>query len=343
MPYYPTQPMITRLMAAWGHRPLGVRYIRPGVYRVRTASGGFCLKKLPRRGPDAGFMVAAEKHLVSKGCGALVGLLPTKRGAREVNLGGRTWVLTGWVAGREPEARSPEDCALVGRSLARFHRASRGFSRPGGEGPLWLPWLESKSKDLIHYLNRAAKGRTAFDRALASKRPWILTCCERSLDLLTAPGALQEVHTARQAGSLCHGDAGVGNYIINPVGELKIIDLETLCVDHRARDLYRLIRSIMKRTDWNLGRARQVMESYDQVSPLGLIDWYLTLAWLVFPYKVWRLCHRRYDLGASPVKLTGILIRALRAEPGVERLWRGFIPTERVKPFQGRNARLSLD
>ncbi len=326
MPKNNANPLITRLMSAWGRRPLSVRFIRSGVYRVRTSSGQYCLKRLHPGAPAPRFLVAAEKHLVSKGCEGVVGLLPARGGAHEVILNGSTWVLTEWVAGREPKARSPEDCDLVAGTLARFHRASRGFSGPARANREWLARFQSESKDLSRYLNQAAKGGTVFDRGLRSRREWILTCCERALGLLMAPGALEEIHTARTDGMLCHGDAGVGNYIIDTAGELKIIDLETLCVDHRARDLYRLIRSIMKTTGWNVDRARRVMESYHQVSPLGLIDWYLTLAWLTFPHKIWRICRRRYDLGSSGDKLTRGLIRALGTEPGVERLWREFVP-----------------
>lgn len=331
MPNNLTRPEMASLLSAWGRRRLSARKIRSGVYRVKTPSGDYCLKSLPRRGTGPGFLVAAEKYLRYRNCFALVGLLPTVRGQYRVVREGHTWILTRWINGSEPRALSAEECRQTARALARFHRASGGFAWPGAEARPWTAWLEAEARDLTRYVKRSNGQKTVFDRILAGGGEWILSCCARALDLVLTPGAVRAVQSARQEGCLCHGDAGVGNYIIDTRGEWKVIDLETLCIDHPARDLYRLIRSIMKRTGWDVERARQVMAAYEGESPLTAVDWQLTLAWLIFPHKLWRVCRRRYDFGDNSGTLTRALQKALGAKPGVERLWNEFLPAGRLK------------
>src|SRR5690606_8894417 len=92
---------------------------------------------------------------------------------------------------------------------------------------------------------------------------------------------------------LCHGDGGPTNFIMNAKGTY-LIDFETLRLDLRSYDLYRVIHNSCKDHRWDFEIARAILDGYQSVSKLNETDFRLLKVWTYFPREVFKLLSR-YD------------------------------------------------
>jgi Ser/Thr protein kinase RdoA (MazF antagonist) len=101
------------------------------------------------------------------------------------------------------------------------------------------------------------------------------------------------------------------------------IDLETLRVDLRVYDLFRLIRLAFKKNRWNPGIARAILNGYHSEAPLKPYEYDLLGVWFEFPYKVCKLLGK-YDKSSPSVKRSRErrLIKELKAEQSLPELLR---------------------
>lgn len=86
----------------------------------------------------------------------------------------------------------------------------------------------------------------------------------------------------RRFGILCHGDGGPSNFVRNANGTY-LLDFETLQVNLRAYDLYRLVFNCCKDHRWRFSIARAILDGYRQFSKLRKADYKQMKAWLRFP------------------------------------------------------------
>ncbi|WP_143151537.1 MULTISPECIES: hypothetical protein [unclassified Paenibacillus] len=75
---------------------------------------------------------------------------------------------------------------------------------------------------------------------------------------------------------------------INSKG-VHLIDFETLRLDLRAYDLYRVIYNSCKDHKWNFAIARSFLDGYQSVSKLDRNDFHFLKAWLRFPQTMYLL------------------------------------------------------
>ncbi|WP_051330921.1 phosphotransferase [Aneurinibacillus terranovensis] len=111
---------------------------------------------------------------------------------------------------------------------------------------------------------------------------------ETALNVLNETNYPSFCRKAAKKGTLCHGDSGPKNFVLTNQGNY-LIDFETLRVELRIYDLFRLIRLTCKREGWGFINARAILDGYQTVSKLASIEYDLLKIWLQFPYKACKL------------------------------------------------------
>jgi CotS family spore coat protein len=203
-------------------------------------------------------------------------------------LGRRRYVLNPWIRGRWPSPVSVKDMKACGMALARFHLAGLSVKVPRkGEFNTLYKWpsdLRAKHVRLKRQILIARRGgfQNSMDDFLKKHGSELLRYANEARRLLRNSSYRSACAKARLKRPLCHGDGGPTNFILNQNGT-HLIDFETLRVDLRSYDLYRVIYNSCKDHGWNFRIARALLDGYQQVAKLSRTDFELIKVWLRFP------------------------------------------------------------
>lgn len=215
------------------------------------------------------------------------------------------YVLTPWIDGRTPDATNHADMRACARELAAFHLAARGITVPSLATRNWLgewPQLFAAYRQMIaDYMKKAERGRLSdgLTRFLTAHGKDILNDADTAIELLARSRYAQLCEQAKAVRTYCHADSGPKNFVLSKSGPI-LIDFETLRMDLRIYDIYRMIRLANKSNDWDFAIAQTILEGYESVEKLAKDEYALMAAWLLFPHKTYRILrkyHTRTDEG----------------------------------------------
>jgi spectinomycin phosphotransferase len=241
-PDIPEEKISAKLQDEYGLRVAQVDFLplgadqRTAVYRVVTddASPYFC--KL-RSGIFDETCVSLPKFLADQGIAAIIAPLPTNRGQLWASLDKYKLILYPFVEGRDGYEIDLSDKHWIdfGAALKRIHAApfpSALVERIPHES--WSPkWREA----LRIHLDRV--GEPAFgDDTAAALGEFLIAERETILDLVGRADRLAQAMAARKRDfSVCHSDLHAGNILIDPGGELYIVDWDDVIQASKERDL----------------------------------------------------------------------------------------------------------
>lgn len=274
--------------------------IRNGIYRVVTPGGKtYSLKRMPKLAR----LRWIDRMLlrVRRSGQPLAWRNPQKPEGRRlcaVTKQGVPYVLTPWITGRKPSPRSLKDMRACGAALARFHSAGRAGLKDKivySEIGTWHFTLNSRHQFILRKIAMAYKHKLspAVNRLVQRHGQEILRYSNQARAMLRSSryGALRG--NARQHGVLTHGDGGPSNFMMNSKGTY-LIDFETLHIDLRAYDLYRVIYNSCKDNKWNFAIAKAILDGYRRFAKLRKTDYKLISVWLRSPITTYMVL-RSYD------------------------------------------------
>ena len=195
---------------------------------------------------------------------------------------------------------------VCGRTLANFHKtglvSSLRESRMNMLGK-WYAELRMKHETLFRHisLSKQTSHPNRLDLFLRKHGDEILSYSSKAQSILGKSGYRLECKEAERQPHICHGDGGPTNFIFNDNGSY-LIDFETLRVDLRAYDLYRIIYNSCKDHEWNFTIARAILDGYQVESKLNAADVELTKVWLRFPRTVVLLLNKYHRLKSLKIK-----------------------------------------
>ncbi|GIP33361.1 hypothetical protein J2TS4_25710 [Paenibacillus sp. J2TS4] len=197
-------------------------------------------------------------------------------------------MLTPWISGRMPSPRSLSDMRACGVALGRFHSAGRAALQGKiaySSIKTWHSTLQYRHRYLQKKIAQAKRYgfSQAINRLLQQHGSEILHYSNEAKAMLRNSKYRSYCHRAQQTGVLTHGDGGPSNFILNANGTY-LIDFETLQVNLRAYDLYRVIYNSCKDHQWNFAIAKAILTGYRQVAKLRKPDYELIRVWLRFPF-----------------------------------------------------------
>ncbi|UVI27951.1 phosphotransferase [Paenibacillus spongiae] len=316
--------MSTRKNAApiarrFGIHPIRIIPIQNGVFRlVLPNNKAYALKRMPVSLQRLRWIDRSLLAIRSKGFNRLGWRsVHTEEGRRlfvQMHRGGSLYVLAPWIAGRWPSVQSPGDMRKCGAALARFHLAARGSSRSiSGAANMvgkWPAEIRAQHRLMSGLINKSSR----IHPLLQKHGMEILGYSNLTQQLLRNHSYQKICRSGRHLIVLCHGDGGPTNFIINNNG-MHIIDFETLRVDLRAYELYRMIYNCCKDHRWNFSIAANFLDGYQRVSKLERTDYAMLRALLRFPRTTYLLLHHyRHQKNRNRTLLEKEMLRALDAE-----------------------------
>lgn len=206
-------------------------------------------------------------------------------------------ILTPWILGKTPSPQSQEDLFHCAAQLARFHNATRPFVKEVPESRNELEKWSQHFRSTTHRLNGLLRNQC--HPVLQKWHETIRSRTEKALDILNVGDYLFLCRQLPQAITICHGDSGPKNFVMAEDG-IYLIDFETLRIDLRVYDLFRMIRLSCKSTGWDFTKAKAVLDGYRSVAALNKAEIFVLSSWFCFPHKAGKLLHSFQ--GFSPQK-----------------------------------------
>lgn len=279
--------------------------VKSGVYRLVTVGGKeYCLKKMGYplerirwidqvllKLRNEGFARTAWRDPDSR-AGRILAVRPDRRSS--------PYILTPWLQGRIPSPQSEQDLRACAQTLAQFHQVGQWIQIPLRGAEYTLQQWPTMIRGWTELINRQMKAlqksneHRNMKRLLDEHGSDIIGRATRSLELLNRRDYYKLCERSEASGAvLCHADSGPKNFVLTDEGP-ALIDFESLRIDLRIYDLFRLIRLAGKKNGWNYDLTSAILDSYQSAAALEPIEYELLAAWLLFPKKAYRAL-AKYD------------------------------------------------
>lgn len=270
------------------------------VWKIQTADGPFCLKRIHRPEKKALFSIHAQDYLANKGM-RVPSIIPSKLNQLYTKHGPFLFVVYDWIEGRPFELTMQEDLEMIMKGLADFHVASIGYKPPPG-----IPIFTKLGRWPNHYIKRfqqmeiwktlsATMPDDPFSQLyLAEIDAFILEAKQTHQRLLESEYTkwTDELQTSP---NLCHQDYGTGNSLLDPSNQIWVIDLDTVSYDLPIRDLRKMIIPLLDTTGvWNENQFKIMINAYESVSPLTAEQKKIMFIDMLFPYELYDVIRERY-------------------------------------------------
>lgn len=264
---------------------------KKGVWWVQTAQGYKILKKISNSEDTLRYILSTIRHLTDNGIN-IPKVNITRDGRSYVNIDGTCYVLSDAISGRNPRYESPRELEAVVKEMARFHRASTGFSIPPDTKPkvhlgTWIEDYQEQINDMERfYKQEKAKEQTdTIGKLILKEFPGFYSRAMEAINGLAGSEYKDWVNKVNKTGGLCHQDFAAGNLILDPSGTIYVLDTDSITIDIPARDIRKIFNKVMKKAgSWNIELAKRMLGYYQSENPLSSSEWHVVKLDLLFPH-----------------------------------------------------------
>ena len=276
------------------------------VWKVKTAAGPLCLKRLKQTYDKALFSVNAQKYIYDSG-GNVPEIIPNRSNQLITSYKDELFVLYEWVAGTDLNFSNPADLRRAMHGLARFHIHSKGYSpdknsRTSTKLGKWPEQYDSMLNKLAAWKKTAAANTAQpFFPAYLKYTDSMADTGKMAVEALKISG--YGILTAEGSNSivLCHQDYGKGNALLTEKG-VTVLDLDGVTFDLPARDLRKIIgKNAENKNQWQAEAIEEIIGWYEEVNPLSRDEKEALFADLLFPHWYYGLVKNPFQNG-KPVR-----------------------------------------
>lgn len=270
------------------------------------AGGGavYILKKLSVSHERLEFILSATTYLRERGSLIPAPVNLPASGLPYFEHDGAFYILSEVAPGRAPRYDVPKDLELIARTLAEFHRASRGFRPPAGSKERahlgrWGEDYRQKREKLDAFAARASGEDSQFARAVSAAMPHFRERAARAEEDLGASVYDAWCEEVSREPILCHQDFAAGNLALveqPPPGRVWIFDTDSITVDLPARDLRKVLNKALKKSErWDPGKANRFLDAYRRVFPLTREQLDVLRVDLTFPHLFYGIVSKYFE------------------------------------------------
>ena len=209
------------------------------------------------------------------------------------------FTLQHWYEGRECDTKSRDDIIKSVRTLARLHILMKMEPvEEYRERSLRDEYLRHNQelRKIRKFIRK--KGATCvFEKEYLASVEWFLQRAQHALELLdeTEYDRLREL--SWKDGQVCHGEYNQHNVLILK-GENEataVTNFGHWSFDIQMSDLYRFMRKILEKYNWNLNLAKEMLREYNRIRPISMLEWQNLKVRFTYPEKYWKLANYYYS------------------------------------------------
>ena len=211
----------------------------------------------------------------------------------------QAFTLQHWYEGRECDTKSRDDIIKSVRTLARLHILMKMEPvEEYRERSLRDEYLRHNQElRKIRKFIRKKGASSVFEKDYLASVEWFLQRAQKAVELLdeTEYDSLRE--QAWKEGQVCHGEYNQHNVLILK-GEKEataVTNFGHWSFDIQMSDLYRFMRKILEKYNWNLNLAQEMLREYHRIRPISKEEWQNLKVRFIYPEKYWKLANYYYS------------------------------------------------
>ncbi|MCD7761837.1 MAG: phosphotransferase [Lachnospiraceae bacterium] len=268
-----------------------------GYWYLDTSGGPGILSEYAGTENRAQFQNRVMRAVCEGGYGNVDEILPNKEGA----LVSRDWeekryVVKKWFPGRECDPSNETEVLRAVENLARLHRLTRVEEEdtcyvarpPLEELRAWNAQLRK-----IRTFVRTRQKRSMFEQMFLESCEQYLAQAAEAVSQLSRVNDLLEEFRTEHNGCVCHGDYSHHHVLICGY-EIATTNFDCCRFDFQVNDLYRFMRKILEKHDWNVRFGMRMLESYGRVQPLSHTERRLLYVRMLYPERFRKLAGTYY-------------------------------------------------
>jgi spore coat protein I len=280
------------------------------VWKVSTANGAVCLKRLNQSREKALFSVGAQRYIKANS-GNVPTVIANNVDEPITDFNNQLFVLYEWVNGKQLDFNKKEDFMAAMEGLAHFHRSSKGY-RPPEKARIstkltkWPDQYRSMLNRLNEWKSISSQkaGIPVYDAYLKWVDP-IISLGEKAARYLESSNYNVLSYPEAPTVVLCHQDYGKGNALLTSEG-VYVLDLDGVTFELIARDLRKIILKTMEnRGKWDEAAMRDILAWYEKANTLTPDEKIMVYIDTLFPHSFFGAVKNQFQKN-KPIKALSI-------------------------------------
>ena len=209
------------------------------------------------------------------------------------------FTLQQWYEGRECDTKSRDDIIKSVRTLARLHILMKMEPvEEYRERSLRDEYLRHNQElRKIRKFIRKKGASSAFEKDYLASVEWFLQRAQDAVELLEETQYDRLREQAWREGQVCHGEYNQHNVLMLK-GENEataVTNFGHWSFDIQMADLYRFMRKILEKYNWNLKLAQEILREYNRIRTISEAEWQNLRVRFTYPEKYWKLANYYYS------------------------------------------------
>lgn len=206
------------------------------------------------------------------------------------------YTLQHWFDGKECDTKSREDILKSVCALADLHKVMKL--------PLIEDYMEKSLQDefmrhnqeirKIRKFIRKKGASCTFEKEFLSSVEWFLNKGEEALYMLEHSSYEELRQEVKAKGWVCHGEYNQHNILIAKE-RTTVTNFGRWGFDVQMADLYRFMRKILEKYNWNLELAKDMLKEYHRERPISPEEWDNLRIRFTYPEKYWKIANYYYS------------------------------------------------
>lgn len=211
---------------------------------------------------------------------------------------GTKYILKDWFLDRECNLKDSREILVCVSRIARMHGAFRQieWQEEWDLGSMLPPGLDEEMKRHSREMKRV---RTFISNK--RKKSEFELCVMQHFDsfykqALEAQTGLELLKEKQRQDRLflCHGDLDQ-HHVLMGIGDVAFIEFNQMHRGNQMADLYRFMRKVMEKHNWNEHLGLSMVEEYDRIVPIGREDRECLYYLFLYPEKYWKQLNYYYN------------------------------------------------
>ena len=212
---------------------------------------------------------------------------------------GRRFYVKDWYEGKECDTKSREDILKSVRTLARLHILMKMEPvEEYRERSLREEYLRHNQElRKIRKFIRNKGASNVFEKNYLASVEQFLERAQYAVKLLDETDYDDLRERAWREGQVCHGEYNQHNILMLKGDHFgtAVTNFGHWSFDIQVADLYRFMRKILEKYNWNQELAGEMLREYHKIRPISAEEWKNLRVRFTYPEKYWKLANYYYS------------------------------------------------
>ena len=206
------------------------------------------------------------------------------------------YIVKKWYEGRECDTRSEEDICRGAAALASLHKVMYMPVQCHYVKESLCSEFQRHNRELrkIRKFVCSKQRKNQFEQEFLDSVYDFLGHGEDAVKRLEKSGYEELRKRELEEGAVCHGEFNQHNVLFTEEGNIATTNFDKWNFDVQAGDLYRFMRKILEKHQWNQELGKKILLAYHEIRPLTQAEVENLRIRFAYPEKYWKLANYYY-------------------------------------------------